>query len=177
MLGEILMYSTELTAAQVKTIEDYLLFKWVGIAPTGYGDFTDATVSGAGDVKAAAWDNLPQIAPTFTGRVFLTGDSLAFAFDPVLETPVTESNRSRRTRHFAAGRSDGDGRLRVQAERGVLQADRRHTGECGYALHAFDNRHGRRLDCQTAYRSGRRVAGYHSVGNPHSRPVIKGVRS
>ena len=89
MLGEILMYSTELTAAQVKTIEDYLLFKWVGIAPTGYGDFTDATVSGAGDVKAAAWDDLPQIAPTFTGRVFLTGDSLAFAFDPALETPVT----------------------------------------------------------------------------------------
>ncbi len=89
MLGEILMYSTELTAAQVKTIEDYLLFKWVGIAPDGYGDFTEATVSGAGDVKAAAWDDLPQIAPTFTGRVFLTCDSLAFAFNPALETPVT----------------------------------------------------------------------------------------
>jgi len=89
MLGEILMYSTELPSEQVKTIEDYLLFKWVGIAPEGYGDFTDATVSGAGDVKAAAWGDLPQLAPTFTGKVLLTGDSLAFALDPALGAPVT----------------------------------------------------------------------------------------
>ena len=89
MLGEILMYSTELPSEQVKAIEDYLLFKWVGIAPEGYGDFTDATVSGAGDVKAAAWGDLPQLAPTFTGKVLLTGDSLAFALDPALGAPVT----------------------------------------------------------------------------------------
>lgn len=89
MLGEILMYSTELTAAQVKTIEDYLMFKWIGIAPDGYGDFTEATVSGAGDVKAVTWDDLPQLAPTFTGTVLLTGGSLAFTFDPSLGSPVT----------------------------------------------------------------------------------------
>jgi hypothetical protein len=89
MLGEILMYSTELTTEQVKTIENYLLFKWVGIAPDGYGDFTDATLSGAGDVEAAAWDDLPQLAATFTGKVFLTDGSLVFTFDPSLGSPVT----------------------------------------------------------------------------------------
>ena len=89
MLGEILMYSTELTSEQVKTIEDYLLFKWLGIAPDGYGDFTGATVSGAGDVVVAAWSDLPQLAETFTGKVILTGGSLAFTFDMALESPVT----------------------------------------------------------------------------------------
>ena len=89
-IGEALMYSTALTAAQVKTIEDYLMFKWIGIAPEGYGDFTDATVSGAGDVEAAVWDDLPQLAPTFTGKVLLTGGSLAFTFDPALGSPVTD---------------------------------------------------------------------------------------
>jgi len=88
MLGEILMYSTELTTEQVKTAEDYLLFKWLGIAPDGYGHFTGATVSGAGDVAAAEWDDLPQLAETFTGKVLLTGGSLAFSFDPALGAPV-----------------------------------------------------------------------------------------
>ena len=81
-------HSTALSAAQVKTIEDYLLFKWIGLAPDGYGDFTGATISGAGDVEAAEWDDLPQLAPTFTGKVRLTGGSLAFTFDPALGSPV-----------------------------------------------------------------------------------------
>jgi len=88
-IGEALMYSTALSAAQVKTIEDYLMFKWIGIAPDGFGDFTEATLSGAGDVEAAEWDDLPQLAPTFTGKVRLTDGSLAFTIDPLLGSPVT----------------------------------------------------------------------------------------
>jgi hypothetical protein len=88
-IGEALMYSTALSAAQVKTIEDYLMFKWIGIAPDGYGDFTGATVSGAGDVEAAKWSDLPQLAAAFTGKVRLTDGSLAFTFDPSLGSPVT----------------------------------------------------------------------------------------
>jgi len=90
-IGEALLYSTALSAAQVKTIEDYLMFKWLGIAPDGYGDFTEATVSGAGDVEVAKWNDLPQLAATFTGKVRLTDGNLAFTFDPSRGSPVTNS--------------------------------------------------------------------------------------
>lgn len=46
-------------------------------------------MSGAGDVEAAKWGDLPQFAATFTGKVRLTDGSLAFTFDPSLGSPVT----------------------------------------------------------------------------------------
>ena len=79
MLGEVLFYSTALDATQVKTIEDYLLYKWMGVAPEGYGDFTGATVTGAGTVAAKCAADLPTFGTGFTGAVQLT-ESSDFAF-------------------------------------------------------------------------------------------------
>lgn len=75
MMGESLMYSTALSTAQVKTIEDYLLFKWTGIAPEGYGDFTEATVSGTGMVRAEKWSDLPRFDAAFAGTVSVTNEA------------------------------------------------------------------------------------------------------
>ena len=77
ILGEMLFYSTALTEEQIKTAEDYLLYKWMGIAPVGYGDLTGATVSGAGTVEAKKAADLPKFAADFTGTIAVKEDATA----------------------------------------------------------------------------------------------------
>lgn len=75
VVGELLFYSTELDEATLKTLEDYLLFKWVGLAPEGTGDFTAATVSGCGTVVAPTWSDLPKFDPAFSGTVSVADEA------------------------------------------------------------------------------------------------------
>ena len=75
VVGELLFYSTELDESTLKTLEDYLLFKWVGLAPEGTGDFTAATVSGCGTVVAPTWSDLPKFDPSFSGTVSVADET------------------------------------------------------------------------------------------------------
>ena len=75
VVGELLFYSTELDESTLKTLEDYLLFKWVGLAPEGTGDFTAATVSGCGTVVAPTFSDLPKFDPSFSGTVSVADET------------------------------------------------------------------------------------------------------
>ena len=77
ILGEMLFYSTELTETEIKAAEEYLAYKWLGVAPVGYGDLTGATVSGEGTVEAKKASDLPKFASTFAGTIAVTDEAAA----------------------------------------------------------------------------------------------------
>ena len=87
VVGELLFYSTELDEATLKTLEDYLLFKWVGLAPEGTGDFTAATVSGCGTVVAPIWSDLPKFDPSFSGAISVANET-EMALTMKVDTPA-----------------------------------------------------------------------------------------
>ena len=74
MLGELLCYSRSLSDTEIKAAEDYLLYKWLGVAPAGSGDFSGATVTGAGTVRAKAAD-LPKFGDGFKGTIAVTDET------------------------------------------------------------------------------------------------------
>ena len=54
--------------------------KWLNMLPPGYADWTGATVTGAGTVKAERPKDLPQFE-NFTGTLEFTAPTLAFTLD------------------------------------------------------------------------------------------------
>ena len=92
--GEIIFYPTELSASERKDTEAYLMSKWLGITPKGYGKPQNMTVTGAGTVKTANGRMRPKIAETFTGRMEISDDVLTFSFDgsSVLEDAISIAN-------------------------------------------------------------------------------------
>lgn len=89
--GEIIFYPTELSASDRKDTEAYLMSKWLGITPKGYGKPQNMTVTGAGTVKTANGRMRPKIAESFTGRMEISDDVLTFSFDgsSVLEDAIS----------------------------------------------------------------------------------------
>ena len=89
--GEIIFYPNELSASDRKDTEAYLMSKWLGITPKGYGKPQNMTVTGAGTVKTANGRMRPKIAETFTGRMEISDDVLTFSFDgsSVLEDAIS----------------------------------------------------------------------------------------
>ena len=78
IIGEVLLYSTELTDDQVKGIEAYLMGKWIGRLPEGYADIRQATVAGTGTVQVAVGSQMPQIARTFEGEISVAAGGGSF---------------------------------------------------------------------------------------------------
>lgn len=80
VLGEIVLFNEVLDAETRGGVEAYLMKKWLDTLPSGYVDWTDATVSGAGTVRAGRPKDLPQFA-NFTGTLEFTAPTLAFTLD------------------------------------------------------------------------------------------------
>ena len=55
--------------------------KWLGKAATGYVDFRDVTVTGAGTVAVGSQEALPKFGSDFAGTVELADGALAFTLD------------------------------------------------------------------------------------------------
>ena len=80
ILGEIIVYNTELEDETRERIEAYLMKKWLGRMPDGFVDFRDLEVAGTGVVEVPSVDALPRFAAGFSGTVSVTG-GLSFAID------------------------------------------------------------------------------------------------
>ena len=85
VFGEIVLFSEVLDVASRGEIEAYLMKKWLNMLPPGYADWTGATVSGAGTVKAERPKDLPQFE-NFTGTLEFTASTLAFTLDGATKT-------------------------------------------------------------------------------------------
>ena len=79
-IGETLVYATTLTDAERLTVQEYLMAKWTGDLGFKYSDFSQATVTGAGDVYSASLRNLPQFGSGFTGTL-AGGSNMTFTVD------------------------------------------------------------------------------------------------
>ena len=77
--GEIILYSTALSDADRKATEAYLMKKWLGKTPVGYGDPSLMTVAGAGTVKTANGAMRPKTAAGFTGTLAISDAALKFS--------------------------------------------------------------------------------------------------
>lgn len=89
-MGEILLYSTPLSAADRTKVQEYLMWKWLGSLNGKYSDFTAASVTGAGTVKSATLRGLPHFGMAgypFTGT--LAGGS---AMDFTIDSAVSRTN-------------------------------------------------------------------------------------
>lgn len=62
--GEILMWNRKLAESELKTVEAYLSWKWLGVLPTGYVSLTNATLTGSGTIRAESVRLLPKFAPS-----------------------------------------------------------------------------------------------------------------
>ena len=89
--GEIILYPTALSDADRKATEAYLMKKWLGKTPVGYGDPSQMTVSGAGTVTTANGVLRPKTSAAFAGTLSVPGDSLTFSIDTTAETPVADA--------------------------------------------------------------------------------------
>ena len=93
IIGEILCFSRELEPAERKTVEAYLAGKWCGRSLAGYGDFSAATLTGAGKVIVPSGAALPTFARTFTGEVAISDTALAFTVaDGAIADPLVAEN-------------------------------------------------------------------------------------
>lgn len=77
--GEVILYAGTLSDAQRRSTEAYLMKKWLGITPEGYGDASLTTVTGAGTVELADGAPRPKIASSFAGKVVC--GAFGFAID------------------------------------------------------------------------------------------------
>lgn len=85
--GEVILYKEALTDAQRRDTEAYLMNKWLGITPEGYGDPAGMTIAGGGTVKLANHEAAkPSFDAAFAGTVGTTDGMLSFA---VRGTPST----------------------------------------------------------------------------------------
>ena len=81
ILGEILAFNRVLPDEERADVEAYLMRKWLGKAATGYVDFRDVTVTGAGTVAVGSQEALPKFGSDFAGTVELADGALAFTLD------------------------------------------------------------------------------------------------
>ena len=90
-IGETIIYSTTLTAAERGTVQDYLMAKWLGDTQGKYTDLSGATVKGAGDVYSVSLRNLPAFDSDFTGTL-RGGANMSFTVDPTVNgTAATDA--------------------------------------------------------------------------------------
>lgn len=89
ILGEIFLYNVALSADERLKVEAYLMDKWIGKLPDGYGDVRQATVTGSGRIVAADFTRLPKVEADFSG-VISAGAGASEAHVPVLIGPSGE---------------------------------------------------------------------------------------
>ena len=78
--GEVILTSKTLTDAQRRATEAYLMKKWIGLTPEGYGDASKTVVSGAGAVKLARHLTAqPKFDAAYSGTVSASTGALVFA--------------------------------------------------------------------------------------------------
>ena len=78
--GEVILTSRTLTDAQRRATEAYLMKKWIGLTPEGYGDASKTVVSGAGAVKLARHLTAqPKFDAAYSGTVSASTGALVFA--------------------------------------------------------------------------------------------------
>ncbi len=87
VFGEIVLFSNVLSVVTRGEIEAYLMKKWLNMLPPGYADWTGATVSGAGTVRAQRPKDLPQFE-NFTGTLEFTAATLPFTLDGETKTAL-----------------------------------------------------------------------------------------
>ena len=78
--GEVILTSGTVSEADRKDTEAYLMKKWLGILPEGYGDPSKAVIAGAGTVNLPGLVLRPQFDADFTGTVNLK-DTVDFTID------------------------------------------------------------------------------------------------
>lgn len=76
--GEILMWDRVLDDAERRRVEAYLSWKWLGIVNEGYSALTNATVTGAGQVRAETLAVLPKFAADCSATVEVAQSALVF---------------------------------------------------------------------------------------------------
>ncbi len=86
IIGEVLLYNTALSDADVKGIEAYLMGKWIGRLPDGYADIRNATVAGTGTVQVAVGSQMPRIDRGFEGNVSVADGAFTMTIDPDTDT-------------------------------------------------------------------------------------------
>ena len=86
IIGEVLLYNTALSDADVKGIEAYLMGKWIGRLPEGYADIRNATVAGTGTVQVAVGSQMPRIDRGFEGDVSVADGAFIMIIDPDTDT-------------------------------------------------------------------------------------------
>ncbi len=89
--GEIILYPTALSDADRKATEAYLMKKWLGKTPSGYGDPSQMTVTGAGMVKTANGAMRPKTDAGFTGTLSIEDPTLVFTLDASAVSTVTDA--------------------------------------------------------------------------------------
>ena len=77
--GESIFYARKLTETERADTEAYLMKKWLGLTPQGYGDPSAITIAGAGSVVLSTHEKRPSFAAGFSGKVYLP-QSMTFAF-------------------------------------------------------------------------------------------------
>jgi len=89
--GEFLLYANALTDAQRQDTEAYLMKKWLGITPAGYGSPSAMTIAGAGTVKLANHEGAkPAFAAAFAGTVGAASGALTFTVAKGTTTAVVD---------------------------------------------------------------------------------------
>ena len=79
--GEIIVYDRALGDAERKSIEAYLMWKWLGVARDGYSVATNMTVTGNGSLSVASSVQMPKIGESFTGGISMDEDEFSFMVD------------------------------------------------------------------------------------------------
>ena len=89
--GETIVYENTLSDADRKDTEAYLMSKWLGITPAGYGDPSAMTIAGSGTVKLANHATAkPQFAAAFAGTVGAAAGELSFTVTAGTEAAVAD---------------------------------------------------------------------------------------
>jgi hypothetical protein len=76
--GECLFYARTLTQKEIADTEAYLMKKWIGLTPAGYGDPSQLTIAGSGAVILADRAERPRFADSYSGSVTMPNSTLAF---------------------------------------------------------------------------------------------------
>ena len=89
--GEIIFYPAVLSDSDRKDTEAYLMAKWIGVTPSGYGNPGLMTVTGEGNVKTANGRMRPKTDAGFTGRMEIPEATLSFSIDATSDSPVADA--------------------------------------------------------------------------------------